>query len=225
LFELGGSVMRISLWGSVAIVIAGVGVAAAADLSPAPVYKAPVYKAPILCDWCGFYVGVNGGYGWSEGSYLPIVYEVDPVVKQKGGLGGGQVGYNWQFGQVVVGVEGDFDGADIKGTDGIATFKTKELASIRGRLGYAVLPDLLAYGTGGAGWRNTEISDAFSSATLQQWGWAAGAGLEYKFYGHWIARAEYLHYDFDAPTVTLSTVVGTFGHSVDVVRGGLSYKF
>jgi opacity protein-like surface antigen len=219
--------MRTKLWsgiGLLASVVATVGAANAADLSTPPAYKAPVYKAPvILSDWAGFYLGVHGGYGWGESSYLnPTAISV----KQSGGLGGGHVGYNWQFGSVVVGVEGDFDGAAIKGTDTLnsVTFNTKELASVRGRLGYAVAPDWLVYGTGGAGWASTDISSAGISDNINQWGWVAGGGVEYKFYGHWIARAEYLHYGFDATTTTPD-----FGpvteKSIDVVRGGLSYKF
>jgi outer membrane immunogenic protein len=211
--------------GMLACIAAGLGAANAADLSQ-PVYQAPVYKAPvILSDWAGFYLGVHGGYGWSEGSYLPPE-EFDPTVKQKGGVFGGHVGYNWQFGSAVVGVEGDFDGADIKGTDPIfgATFKTNELASIRARLGYTLTPDWLVYGTGGAGWANTNVSDAFAATDIGRWGWVAGGGVEYKFYQHWIARAEYLHYGVE-DTVNTNEFGPVTVKSVDVVRGGLSYKF
>jgi opacity protein-like surface antigen len=61
-----------------------------------------------------------------------------------------------------------------------------------------------------------------------QFGWVAGAGLEYKVSDHWITRAEYLHYDFNDTTL-LFTGLATFGapasESINVVRGGVSYKF
>lgn len=211
--------------GVLACIAAGVGAANAADM--APVYKAPVYKAPvILSDWAGLYVGVNGGYGWSNGDYLPPpppgILAVDPPVKQKGGVFGGQVGYNWQFGSIVAGVEGDFDGADITGTVDGVTAKTNELATVRGRLGYTVLPDWLVYGTAGAGWANTEVTGI---SDVSRTGWVAGGGVEYKFYSHWLLRGEYLHYGFDDVTVVPVPGASLTLKSLDVVRGGLSYKF
>jgi outer membrane immunogenic protein len=224
--------MRTKLWsgiGVLASIVASVGVAGAADLA----VKAPVYtKAPVmpvyLSDWSGFYIGVNGGGGWGDvtiGNFFDN--GASQKVKPSGGLGGGHVGYNWQFGSIVAGVEGDFDGAAIKGTDntGHGTVKTDELASARARLGYTVLPTLLAYGTAGAGWGHTTLTSNANgvSAGIDQFGWVAGAGLEYKFYGNWIARAEYLHYGFDSKNPAGFQNPTT--ENVDVVRGGVSYKF
>jgi len=213
---------------------ASVGAANSADLA----VKAPVYKAPppvILSDWAGFYIGVNGGYGSgsssfpaligpSPGSPLDVLGTVG--LKPKGGLGGGQIGYNWQFGSVVVGLEGDFDGADIKGTnnnfDPVPSLKTDELASVRGRLGYALLPNVLVYGTGGYGYAHSVVN-VFNDGNrdINQDGYAAGGGLEYKFLNHWIARAEYLHYGFGNVAVSGTKVK----EDIDVFRGGISYKF
>jgi outer membrane immunogenic protein len=189
---------------------AGAGAAAAADLA----VKAPVYKAApiIVSDWSGFYVGINGGGGWADNSINGF-----SLNNASGGTFGGQLGYNWQFGQFVVGLEADIDGADISKTVRGDTAKTDELGSIRGRAGYTFLPSLLAYGTAGFAYGNTKLD----GSDVGQNGWVAGAGLEYKVWGPLIARAEYLHYgiqgDF-APGAALKT-------DVDVVRGGLSYKF
>jgi outer membrane immunogenic protein len=229
--------MGTKYWGGIGVVaasiVAGVSAASAADLA----VKAPAYKAPppvILSDWAGFYIGVNGGYGWGDSTFpaalvnaagAPLgVFDIAP--KQKGGLVGGHAGYNWQYGSVVAGVEVDFDGADIKGTNTAVapalTLKTDELASARARLGYTFWPNVLAYGTAGAGWGHTVISPAgFADQGVNQFGWTAGGGLEYKFYGNWIARAEYLHYDFDKTTAP----AGTLTEKLNVVRGGVSYKF
>jgi opacity protein-like surface antigen len=231
--------MKTRLLASVGVLVslaAGVGAAFAADM--APVYKAPAYKAPpvIISDWAGFYLGVHGGYGWGD-SNLANFADFGLPFSQKGGLFGGHAGYNWQHGAVVTGLEIDFDGANIKDTNAIiaddftatATAKTTELASARARLGYTLWPNLLAYGTAGAGWAHTNFhvtntnDDGTSSfdTGVNQFGWVAGAGLEYKFYGNWIARAEYLHYDFDKT----ATDLGPFSQTINVVRGGLSYKF
>jgi outer membrane immunogenic protein len=206
-----------------ASIAAGAGSANAADLA----VKAPVYKAPvILSDWAGLYVGLAGGYGFGDMSF-----DAAPVLngKPKGGLFGGYAGYNWQYGSWVLGVESDFSGADLTATPvpGVSE-KTNELASSRARVGYIVLPSLLAYGTAGAGYGHSEISvpagrgGGVAAVDINQFGWVAGAGLEYKVWGNFIARAEYLHYDFNKTSVWPSVNVS---ETVDVVRGGVSYKF
>ncbi len=220
--------MRAKTWfgiGVIASIAAGVGAAGAADMA----VKAPVYKAPppvILSDWAGFYIGINGGYGWGDTSFDGGLKE-----KPKGGLFGGHAGYNWQYGPVVAGVEVDFDGADINATapasvvinrianPGTVTTKFDDLATARARLGYLVLPNLLAYGTAGPGWGHSEVSDSVTNVSTgaTNFGWTAGAGVEYKFTDHFTARAEYLHYDFAKENNGTTTI--------DTVRGGLSYKF
>jgi outer membrane immunogenic protein len=135
--------------------------------------------------------------------------------------------YIWQWGQVVAGFEGDFDGASINGTDtlGVVGVKTDELASIRGRLGYSFVPNVLAYGTAGVGFGHTQFTwlDGLApNESIWQTGWVAGGGLEYKFTPNWILRAEYLHYGFDSGS---TNSFSTIKNDLDVVRGGVSYKF
>jgi outer membrane immunogenic protein len=201
-----------------ASILAGCGAAGAADLA----VKAPVYKAPppiIIPNWAGFYIGFNAGGGWGNNKF-----DVDygDNVSTSGGVFGGQVGYNWQFGSWVVGVEGDFDGATISKTDNFGfKQKTDELATARGRVGYAVLPNVLVYGTGGYAYGHTSIDQGVGS--VDQNGWAAGGGLEYKLWGPLIARGEYLHYGFGSQS--LPAAQDNLKESIDVVRGGLSYKF
>jgi outer membrane immunogenic protein len=213
--------MGMKLWygiGLLASIAAGAGSAAAADLAvkAPPPGLAPAY----LSDWAGFYIGINGGGGWAD-----IKFDDDPAFNSKpsGGLFGGHAGYNWQYGSVVAGLEVDFDGADIKQTVspfGVSTEeKIDQLASARARVGYVFFPNLLAYGTAGAGWGHVHISDALgNTANANEFGWTAGAGLEYKLVDHVLLRAEYLHYDFAKDDLNAKT-------TVDVVRGGLSWKF
>jgi outer membrane immunogenic protein len=204
-----GFCMGTKFWsgvGVVASIVAGVGTASAADMA----VKAPVYKAPvILSDWAGFYIGINGGYGWGDAAIEGSTF------KEKGGLFGGQAGYNWQYGNIVAGVEVDFDGADLKTTIGRTPVKIDELASARARLGFTLMPNVLVYGTAGPGWGHEDIAGV---AGVNQFGWTAGVGLEYMLSHNFIVRGEFLHYDFARDVEGIKTEVNT-------VRGGLSYKF
>jgi outer membrane immunogenic protein len=215
--------MRMNFGGGIGVLAAmavSVGAAGAADLA----VKAPVYtKAPpvFISDWAGFYLGVHGGYGWGD-STLTALNDGDRFGnKPKGGLVGAHGGYNWQFGSVVTGLELDIDGADIEGTHRFIEEKTSMLASARTRLGYIMSPGLLAYGTAGAAFGHTITNvEGSSPFDASRFGWVAGAGLEYKLWGNFVARAEYLHYDFDKTVADF-----TLTETIDVVRGGLSYKF
>lgn len=98
---------RTTAWFSVGVFVAFSSVfsASAADLRR-PVYKAPSYLSPApIYNWTGFYIGAHGGYGWSnfsgDGTFGP------GSATAKGFLGGGQLGYNYQIGQFVIGAEAD----------------------------------------------------------------------------------------------------------------------
>jgi len=81
-------------------------------------------------NWTGFHAGLNGGYGWVSGGVTalpgdpltqslsfgqPVVPPVSTSLNTTGGLGGGQLGYDWQFaGRGVVGIEDDISAADLK---------------------------------------------------------------------------------------------------------------
>jgi opacity protein-like surface antigen len=225
------------------------GGASAADLA----VKAPppsVAAAPVS-DWSGFYVGINGGGGWANTDFQPGIdllppdfpgYFQPPGQRSSGGLIGGQFGYNWQFGRFVAGLEADYDAADIKSTANLGSgitqeLKINQLGSVRGRFGWTVWPDLLAYGTAGFALGKMQSSFDQPSSTLStagystESGWAAGAGLEYKLLENILLRAEYLHYDFGRVSDN-NNGAGTIGGdnsnsrtAVDVVRAGVSYKF
>src|SRR6266567_4771784 len=103
--------------------------AAAADLyAKAPAYAAAPFNG---YNWNGAYVGVNLGYQWGQltnwGSAKP-----------SGLMGGGQVGYNWQFGQVVVGAEADLQGSGANDTFAAYKFSNPWFGTVRGRAGYAM---------------------------------------------------------------------------------------
>ena len=120
--------------------------------------KAPVYEAPY--SWTGFYIGINGGgeFGHSNWSNALGSNGFSP----DGAVVGGTVGYNYQMGQSVFGLEGDVDWSDIRGTTtgGVCTGTSCEtrnqwLATTRGRLGYA-FGRFMPYVTGGAAFGDIE---------------------------------------------------------------------
>jgi opacity protein-like surface antigen len=158
--------------------LAGVLIAGAAQAADMPL-KAP-RAAPIYSDWTGFYLGIHGGYGWGEMNPDDLDFG-GPFhnPKPKGGVFGGQAGYNWQYGRAVVGLELDYSGASLKedqevnfnfcnqpvltsiraqiirecGTVGFAVrSKIDALASARARAGFLLTDNLLAFGTAGLGW-------------------------------------------------------------------------
>jgi outer membrane immunogenic protein len=156
----------------------------AADLPSKVVAQVPYQPLPM---WAGFYVGVNGGYGWMNedqtirganaiGSAIVASGFVpsSSATRGGGGLFGATLGYNWQFGQVVAGAEADFDWSGIKGSGtqrlGIGPFslttvgtsKLNWVGSVRGRAGYLVTPTTLLYGTGGLAFGQAETNTAIT---------------------------------------------------------------
>src|ERR1700730_6899940 len=110
-FKSGGHMNKL-LFSAVGLVALGVAVpAGAADLAARPYTKAPAMIAAVY-DWSGFYVGANGGWGTSRSSYSNIAIGgvAIPAAPEgchdaTGGTAGGQVGYRWQTGGFVYGLE------------------------------------------------------------------------------------------------------------------------
>jgi outer membrane immunogenic protein len=217
-----------------AIGLVAAGAASAADLPSrkGPVV-APVY-APIFT-WTGFYVGVNAGYGFGQvdSTSLGVIGQYDDP---DGFVGGGQIGYNYQIGQFVLGLEADFQGADLKSRSAIiasgvrASNELNYFGTVRGRVGYA-FDRFLPYVTGGFAYGNvknkiTTPVAAFSNDNTQ-YGWTIGGGLEYAFTNNWTAKIEYLYTELEKESFNVPG--GTFNQDVQtkfsVVRAGLNYKF
>ena len=208
----------------------------AADL-PRPSYKAqPAYVAPYVAafTWSGFYVGINGGYGWGNSRWTdPGTGVTTGDFRVKGWLGGGTLGYNFQFGSIVAGVEGDIAYAAILGrttafcaAPGCETRNTW-LGTARARLGYA-FGSFLPFLTGGAAFGGIRMTPPGGpSETKTGFGWTLGAGLEYAFLGNWSAKIEYLYADLGKVTCS----AGTCGVATDVryrpnlVRAGVNLRF
>jgi outer membrane immunogenic protein len=200
-----------------ASVVAMTAAANAADMYRAP---APSAGAPYVgVNWSGFYVGVNGGYGWNSAS-------LDAGANSpKGGFGGGQIGYNAQRGNFVFGIESDIQGAGIKATSYGADTEMNWFGTARGRLGYA-FDRVLVYGTGGFAYGNVKDSALGSSISETQLGWVAGGGVEYKFSPSWSAKAEYQFMSLDATDAAGAGRLGDFALSrteVSTARLGVNY--
>lgn len=211
--------------------------ALAADL-PAP--HMPVKAMPMesLYNWTGLYFGVHAGYGWGE-----LTSGVNAAVDHSptGGLFGGQVGYNWQQGQFVFGVEADLAYAPIKGGDGgtvpgpftfAAESDMRYLGTVRGRLGFT-WDRALIYATGGYAWANVHatmnvVGVGSATDTLNLSGWTIGGGIEYAVTQNVTLRAEYLYVDFARETTTMNIAGFPFTDVADknlnIVRVGLNFK-
>ncbi|KYG97656.1 outer membrane protein [Bradyrhizobium sp. DOA1] len=225
-----------------AALVLGTAGASAADMAARPYTKAPAPVAAVY-NWTGFYIGAQVGYAWGDNG----TREFDPAgvptglvqgFNANGVVGGGHVGYNWQFGQFVFGLEGDIEGADVNGGYRLGNlngtdFRIDAQASIRGRLGVAFNNSLL-YVTGGAAWADMDhtyvlANTLFETVSTTRTGWTVGAGWEYGFTPNWSARVEYRYTDFGNFRNTSVVAFPGFSYEHDpvfhTVRAGVSYRF
>ena len=202
---------------------AAVALASSAFAADLPSRRAPApYVAVPVFTWTGFYIGGNAGYAFSDNNRVFTTGQTaanqaavgtgarpgNVQLDQEGFTGGGQIGYNQQIGNIVIGIEADAAYTDLQRTRTITTFAgavpgaapavrdnifRQDLAflgTVRGRIGYA-FDRLLVYGTGGFAYGDVDYQANFTGAvppsTLQftgrrtniETGYTAGAGVEY----------------------------------------------
>ena len=200
------------------------------------------YIAPVA-NWSGFYLGGNVGsiIGRNRTTITPIQFSLVP----EGYIGGGQIGYNWQAGAWVFGVEGDFQGSTAKDNKACVFLctpvlavainqKLPWLATARGRIGYSV-GSTLFYGTAGYAYGETKTAFTVVGAApvpevkKSKGGYVVGAGIEspLSFLGlfgpNWTTKTEYLYVDLgriSAPAIGFTTQ--TREH---IFRTGINYHF
>lgn len=200
--------------------------------------SAPAFSAD-LPNWAGVYVGISAGYG--SGKSASDIKDIDdtfvaffqqqgvmPTTLRSslhGFIGGGTVGYNWQFDRWVAGVEADLSHSSIKGDvtefrqqvgaspEGFTSHGT-EIAwfgTARARIGYLATPDVLLFATGGLAYGNVKSSSGYrpepttpchlnaicstGDASENKFGWTVGGGVETKIATKWTAKIEYLHFN------------------------------
>jgi outer membrane immunogenic protein len=180
-------------------------------------------------NWSGFYAGLNAGYarGTTVWNDLDASFTLGGTLLNEstnGFIGGGQVGYNWQFRHAVVGVETDFNYLSLKQTTGFfdnvpgsgfakfaLTDAVRWLGTVRGRAGLA-LDNVLIYLTAGLAYGRTEhtvtvvgvpppvtptVAHDFSGTKV---GAVAGVGTEYALDPRWSVKAEALYVDLGKRT-------------------------
>jgi outer membrane immunogenic protein len=222
--------------------------ASAADMAvkarPAP----PPIMAPVY-NWTGFYIGANGGWGSSHNCVDFVtaggVVGVDACRDATGGLIGGQIGYRWQAGQWVFGLEAQGDWADLSASrisliDPAFSTRTRvnAIGLFTGQIGYA-WDALLLYVKGGAAVTGNRF-DIFTtvaglnvaSIDTTRWGGAVGVGLEYGFAPNWSVGVEYDHLFMGTANNSFSVVnpivAGAFNRinqDVDMVTLRINYRF
>ena len=220
--------------------------AVAADLPARPYAPPPVFAA--IYDWTGFYIGGNGGWASSRNCWgiVPVAGAVIPdgCLSRSGGILGGQIGYRWQSGQFVFGLEGQGDWANLNGSH-VSVFNpafttgvnVNGLGLFTGQIGYAWNAALLYLKGGAAVTSNSAfISNTggagIASASSTRWGGTVGVGLEYGFSPSWTAGIEYDHLfmgdannSFSVVNPLLAGGINRISQDVDMVTLRFSYKF
>jgi outer membrane immunogenic protein len=227
------------------------GPALAADLPPPPPPpQAPATYVPVAApvyNWSGIYFGVNAGYAFGSSAWTPAGTAGTGNFDVSGGQLGSTVGVNFQTGQFVFGVEGDIDWSPLKGSTSNTTTcvgmtctletQTDWLGTVRGRVGYA-FDRMLVYATGGGAFgdiKATLTSPALAVSGLTsstEFGWTAGAGVEYGITRNLTAKVEYLFVDLSKGSLACTAAVcGAAALTIPVsfdaslVRVGLNLKF
>ncbi len=196
--------------------------------------KAPAYVAAY--NWTGFYLGVNLGYGWGHSDDALAVatpagaafFTGTGSTNVSGVIGGGQIGYNWQTGNLLFGVEADLQGSGETavstmgcGVIGACSLSVSDhirwFGTARGRVGYAA-DRWLFYVTGGGAWQNlaTDVGATVGGATTgllgtstTRFGWVLGGGVETALWANWTGGIEYLYIDTGTVTNSGTVAAGT----------------
>jgi outer membrane immunogenic protein len=233
-------------------------VAEAADM---PMKAAPPVPYSAAYNWTGVYAGGQVGWGWATSQATQLAATpsftagtVSNPTNFAGLLGGFYGGYNYQFNQFLVGIDGDYSFSDLTGTSQdlantgnghVANHSDaiKWIATATGRLGYAN-NNWLLFVKGGGAWAEFDgnsvnltaagaLSATSSNSTTRE-GWIVGGGVEYGFASHWSAKLEYDYIKFDttnfnstdtAVAGAVTIVPHSATSSMNILKGGVAYRF
>lgn len=208
---------------------------------------APAVYAPAFT-WTGLYLGVNAGVGWANSRDVFVTTPSGAVTtlsasSDAGFVGGGQVGYNFQTGAFVFGVETDIQYADLGGKLNWGSYtwwdngnSSQYFGTVRARAGYAIDRTLI-FLTGGFAYGGLNSGGAFGGSNNT--GWTLGGGVEYAFTNNWTAKIQYDYIQLDTGSKNGTHEAGAIGTepagtytatskatgSANVVRVGVNYKF
>jgi len=218
--------------------------ATAADLTRRPVAPAPIV-VPVF-SWTGFYLGGNLGGAWSSTTITSNISGANWKPSNSNFIGGGQLGYNYQFpaSNWVVGLEWTFDWGGGDKTSGIVAVPgvgnlqatangASWLTTVTGRFGYAV-DRWLMYGKGGWAWLETSAqitnltTGAVATADRTGSGWVAGAGVEYAWTQNWTTKLEYNYIgsgDWSSPNNLILGGNASYKAHIQTLVVGVNYKF
>lgn len=220
--------------------------ASAADMA---VKAPPPAPLPVIYNWSGFYIGANGGWGSSRNcwDFVTAAGAVisDGCADRSGGLIGGQIGYRWQTGGWVFGLEAQGDWADLSHTR-VVTFdptfstrvRTDAIGLFTGQIGYAWNAALF-YVKGGAAVTDNSFDVLttlggvnLASAGATRWGAAVGVGFEYGFTPNWSIGVEYDHLfmgdannSFSVVNPVVAGALNRISQDVDMVTLRINYRF
>jgi outer membrane immunogenic protein len=188
-----------NLLAGIAVIMLTPGNAAyASDLSARLAPVLPAYVAPPF-SWTGYYDGANLGGGWASSTLSDSFSGTSLGNSSSGFTGGGQLGFNYQFGNFVLGPEWTFDWTSLNRSSTAGALRgsadTNWMTTVAARFGVAA-NNWLYYGKAGGGWANnsanlTNLTNGTQvSSSNTNGGWLLGAGVEYAFTPQWSAKIE-----------------------------------
>ena len=219
--------VSLALWLSATIAVSAADLPVRVGESPG---VAPGFVMGPSYSWTGFYLGINGGYGWGNYEIEAVGVTVSPF-DLRGAVFGGQFGYNYQSRGFVIGFEIDGQWANINATQaalGVTlTEKIDWFMTARLRAGVTT-NNVLLYATGGYAHGGFKVSATGGGASItsseNRGGWTAGGGVEFGW-GQVSLKAEYLYLrSFDDDFTILGTPVSDRVQA-HIARAGLNYRF
>jgi outer membrane immunogenic protein len=238
---------------------------------PAPIYSWTGFYVGGNAGYDWNDVNVNSNFSCPAGGGCSVTVPANVAniiaassgsIRAHGFTGGGQAGYNWQVNSAVLSVETDFNAFNLNGSRSAAvpsvsttsifnpstSVHTDWLFTLRGRLGWTVVPTVLLYGTGGLAVTEARISNTYtttnnplntasgaSSSSNTRAGWTIGGGAEWAFDPHWSVKAEYLYADFGSISTSTNVASAAFVNAnifstsvnlkANIIRAGVNYKF
>lgn len=193
----------------------------------------------VAVDWSGFYLGAHAGWTQAdvEDTYdlvVPFDFTAD------GFMGGALAGYNFQTGNLVLGLEGDVsfgsvseealcDGTTTPVCGGSGTnpdFDLDTMGSLRGRIGFA-MDQLLIYGTAGVGLADASVSDPLQGGddSKTHWGFVVGGGGEWMIMENASIRLEYLYGNYESKNYALVTTPDEIDFETHSIRAAFNWHF